>query len=335
MFRLSRAFRVRPTVRPCVKPALFKSEPFKPAKRFYPGGYRAEGGEDGLNFKWFLLVAVFGTAVFVKIAQRIKEQDNSPVSPKNKKSFTESEWAEQVKKMNEKRYVFNGEAQEFYLVPFGAKTQKKTTDLVNKLGGEDTVATINLNDLIKRQLEDPNSPYGVLLNDTLDKENNDSDGCFYTFTYRLAPGIFTQLVKNEITAVHKKNSKLTRFVVVNYPNTIEEAVKFEQKVGIVTKLVTEGNEPEHSNIVDYFSTVDKVISEDKVAKVEPLVITSQSQAATTGAATPATNDLSTPPPDNAPAIQKAQYRLRELHQPIRRYGETDQDVINRLGQLQK
>ncbi|VEU21484.1 DEKNAAC102687 [Brettanomyces naardenensis] len=285
--------------------------------------------------RWFVLVAIFGTAVFVKIAHRIRDDENN-TSFKNKTvSYSEEEWQDHVEEMRRKRFQFRS-GEEFYLFPFASNSKDKTKRLVTKLGGEETVGVIDLNDLIKEQLEDPSSRYGTLLSETLDKEDEGSNTCRYIFTYVLAPGVFTQLVKDRALKLREENPKITRFAILNYPNTIPEAVKFEQKVATVSKLVVAGKEPKENNIIDYFSTVDKVINIDKLPKMEPKVVDRseyvKSKPASKAALSPA---LEQPPADDAPMIKKAQYRLREIGEPIRRYGETDRDVIERLSKLTK
>ncbi|QPG73431.1 hypothetical protein FOA43_000741 [Brettanomyces nanus] len=303
-------------------------------RRMYSSGFK---NDDGMNNKffarWFIIVALFGTAVFVKIAHSIKEDKHNTTFKNKNKSYSPEEWQERIADIKKKRFSFTS-GEEFYLFPFPPNSSNSADQLVKKLGGQESVGVIDLNQLIKEQLEDPNSQFGRLLNDTLDKEDDKLDACHYKFTYVLAPGVFTQLVKDRALKLREENSKISRYVVLNYPNTIEEAVKFEQKVATVTKLLFSGKEPKDNNIVDYFSTVDKVQSVDKIPKMEPKLISRDIVPEKLEQISPA-DSLDEKPGENSSMIRRAQYKLRQMGEPIRRYGENDKDVIDRLSQLIK
>ncbi|GMG21481.1 unnamed protein product [Ambrosiozyma monospora] len=290
--------------------------------------------EDGPKARYFFLVGIVGTAIFALVVSKIDAQDPAKSLAKKKNSMSEEEWEQQLINLRRKTLAFKPSEAEFYLVPNGCNNDKKVKQLVEKLeaGEDNSVGTIDLNQLIDEQLtSEMGSKYGAVLKSTLDTTDLKSNGCHYKFSYKLAPGIFTKLVYNKVVSLRKEHPEYTRFVLLNYPNTIQEAVKFEQDVAVSKKLVLFGTEEKDNDIVEYFNTVDKCIKLEQlqVEKFERVV--ANTPVSTTGS----TSDKEQPPADDAPAIKKAQYKLRELGEPIRRYGETDQDVIDRLTEVLK
>ncbi|ODQ49152.1 hypothetical protein PICMEDRAFT_14628 [Pichia membranifaciens NRRL Y-2026] len=302
--------------------------------------------DDKIEFKWFLLVGVFGTMVYVTVMQRIKEQDHSKNIEKYKKTFTEEEWTKYINEIQKKRLTLEAK-EECYLIPYTFNSQsyaKAISSTVDNLGGAENVGVVDLNSLVTAQLNDPlgKAKYHILLAQSLEAEDANAPGFKYTFTYKLKPGIFTQIVNDEILRLKSENPSLGRFVILNYPPNIKEAVKFEQNVCNKDTLLVLDNKLADSDIVQYFETVDKVISYKDLTKKSPLFVDAKAAPAVIPESEPM-NESSVvlkvlpneKPTADAPAITKAQYKLRELQQPIREYGESDVDVINRLKKLQK
>ncbi|KAG7859353.1 hypothetical protein KL939_002253 [Ogataea angusta] len=225
--------------------------------------YALKETHDPPKVAYFLLVGVFGTLVFVYVANKVNDQDSSKSLAKRKNTFTEEEWEQQMNQIKRKQLSFDN-SNNFYLVPYGAHREQKVEQLVKALGPN--TATVDLNELIKRQMDDPSSQYGALLGKTLDTYDPQRNTCFYTFTYRLAAGVFTKLVRTEMQRLKAKDPQIENFVILNYPNTMPEAVKFEQDVAIVKNLVLLDEKESDENIVDYFRTVGKVVDLEKLGK---------------------------------------------------------------------
>jgi hypothetical protein len=320
-----------------------RASPVKIPVRYISKKNERKSSGDRIEFKWFLLVGVFGTMVYMTVMQRIKEQDHSKNLEKYKKTFTEEEWNSYINEIQKKHLTLeNGE--ECYLIPFtnsNSIDSKPIKSTIEKLGGSENVGVLDLNELIKNQLENKlgKSKYSILLNQTLESENDKLPGFKYSFTYRLKPGIFTQIVSDEISNLKSLNPTLGRFIVLNYPPTIKEAIKFEQNVCNKDILITLNDKSQNEDIIQYFETVDKVKSANSLTKLDPIIINTDKKATVPVKETESTVKLhvlsNNEPTDDAPAIEKAQYKLRQLKQPIREYGETDVDVINRLKNLQK
>lgn len=300
---------------------------------------------DKIDFKWFLLVGVFGTMVYITVMQRLQEQDHSKNMEKYKKTFTEAEWSNYVNDIQKKHYTLeNGE--ECYFFPFTNNNSKIITQTIDNLGGAENVGVMDLNELISKQINssDGKAKYHILLSQTLDSEDPQSPGFKFKFNYKLKPGIFTQIANDEIVRMKAENPSIGRFLLLNCPPNIKEAIKFEQNVTNKDTLLVLNDEFKDSDVIQYFDTVDKVIDISKMKKLEPLIIDSATQSemklqreAEKLSEPPAIlKTLPTEEPaSDSPAIIKAQYKLRQLNEPIRIYGESDVDVIKRLNALQK
>ncbi|CDK28207.1 unnamed protein product [Kuraishia capsulata CBS 1993] len=222
-------------------------------KRTYAG---FAANDKGPQFRHFLAVGLVGTMIFGLVVKRIDEQDSSSSLAKRKNSFSEEEWDAYLKTQQRTKMFEEGD---FYLVPQG-KNLKGVQDVIAKVSAEGSEpVVVDLNKLIKAQLEDPNSKYGTLLRQSFESEEPEAPGCEYKFNYTLAHGIFTQLVKRELET--KKDSKV--FVLLNYPNNIKEAIKFETDIATCTKLLVLDDDSK-DDVIDYFQTVDKVIKADQL-----------------------------------------------------------------------
>lgn len=287
--------------------------------------------DDRMQYKWFLLVAAFGTMVYVNVVGRIQDQDHSRNLERYKKNFTPQEWDDYISQIERKTMLLDS-GEECYMMPGGASAKTAAT-LISKLGEAEL---LDLNELVRYQLETPSAKYHHVLKDNLEREVKGS-GLHYAFTYKLRPGLFTQLVHDAIKAAKERDPSLGRFVVLNYPPTVKEAVKFEQNVTTNDFVVSEGNDD--SDIVQYFQTVDKVFVLNKMPTKETLRVDPKAKAKPSQVAEPKLSpaplrpSLDVPPPADASALHVAQYKLRQRGEPIRRYGESDADVVARLASL--
>ncbi|ODV83536.1 hypothetical protein CANARDRAFT_29974 [[Candida] arabinofermentans NRRL YB-2248] len=216
--------------------------------------------DEGPKVRYFLLVALIGTLIFGAVVKKVDAQDPAKSLGKKKNSFSEEEWEQQLQLIKRKKLLFDNSF-DFYLVPFGADANiNQLKEKVSTSNSNSNVGVIDLNKLIKDQLDDNNSRYGSILSQTLDQFNKDSKTCFYKFNYKLSNGLFTKLISDEINDLINEDPNLNKFILLNYPNTIPEAIKFEQDVAIAKNLVLINDKAEKNDIVDYFKTVNKVIN---------------------------------------------------------------------------
>lgn len=296
--------------------------------------------EDKVDFKWFLLVGVFGTMVYAAIMQRLREQDHSKNLEKYKKTFSEEEWAAYIHDTQKKHLTLENN-EECFLIPYTYKNKsdsKIVAQVVDKLGGAENVGVIDLNELVSKQLSDTSMKYNILFNQTFESVDEESPTLKYNFTYRLKAGIFTQIVNDEILKIREQKNHVGRFVVLNYPPTIKEAIKFEQNISSNDTLLISNENEKSFDIVEYFDAVDKAKFIKDLPKLNPLIIAvdiNNKPKSKPIPETPVLHSLPDQVDDSSSAIVKAQFKLRQLNQPIREYGESDVDVINRLKELSK
>lgn len=222
-------------------------------------GYAFSGRDEGPKFRNFLLVGLIGTGIFVLVVKRVDQEDPTKSLAKRKTSYSEEEWANiSVKR---KQLVFKPDEADIYLVPYGSNS-KIINNLKNKLEKKDQgeIKFIDLNNLIENQMSEAGTKYGQLLSETKENFDPNSKTCKYTFTYRLASGIFTKLISDELKAARSESPDIKQFVLLNYPNSIKEAVAFDRDVANTTNLVVTGDEKKDDSIVDYFNTVNKVVT---------------------------------------------------------------------------
>lgn len=185
-------------------------------------------------------------------------------APKN--SFTEREYEQYEKETGLKRRsklipFDKNEQYRFFAVPF-AHTKSSAVDAAKKLLGEDRqVKVIDPEELIAKEKEDEGR-YSFLL---LELE---SQG-------RLMPlGLLTALVKQEVKLFMNttKGQHDSNIILVNYPQSTDEAIKFENDVSDIHKCLVSPADNQANlrldlgdeglrkveHVIGYFDTVDKV-----------------------------------------------------------------------------
>lgn len=294
--------------------------------------------DDRMQYKWFILVAAFGTMVYVNVVNRIQDQDHSSNLEKYKKNFTPEEWEDYISQIERKSMLLDNNEQ-CYLIPFPNK--QSVSPIVKKLGGDDNVRVIDLNALVKHQLDTPSAKYHIVLKDNFESQSNKEDGFQFKFTYKLRPGLFTQLVNDSIKAAKDESPSIGRFLILNYPPTIKEAVKFEQNIS-TNDIIIKMDKSNNSDIIQYFETVDKTVLVSDLKQMNPFKV--QEKSSLKKQQKPPVLSTTTPkhicladivPDESSSAIHRAQYKLRLLGEPIRKYGESNDDIIKRLSSLNK
>lgn len=193
-------------------------------------------------------------------------------APKN--SFSEREFQQYEKETGLKRRhkLISHEKNDqylFYVVPFCHDVSAAEKELTKKLPQDKQVKIIEPRELIEKEIEDEKK-YGYLLQEL-------------KASGRPMPrGLLTALVKEEVELFMNttRGQHDTSIVILNYPQSTEEAIKFENEVSDVkTCLKLESDFAKHlalelaeddvrkvSNVFGYFDTVDKVTSVDSKTK---------------------------------------------------------------------
>ncbi|KAI0464859.1 Altered inheritance of mitochondria protein 36, mitochondrial [Komagataella kurtzmanii] len=218
--------------------------------------------DGGPKVRHFLFVGLVGTILFVLVVNKINEQDPKTSLAKKKNTYSEQEWESYVAGLKRKKQRFDSSSnKEFYAVPFANKNFKQIENLkrkVSKSSSQEDVGVVDINELIAKQINNSESAYGLLLKTTLVENDPSSQSCTYSFNWNLAKGIFSKLVCDELTIMINESPQLDRFLLLNFPNNLPEAIKFEQDVANITELIVFNEEQKEDVVVKYFDTVDKV-----------------------------------------------------------------------------
>ncbi|ODV98125.1 hypothetical protein PACTADRAFT_14598 [Pachysolen tannophilus NRRL Y-2460] len=236
--------------------------------RFYASSEFGGKKDGGFNIKNFLIVALVGTGIFGAVVQRVNSQDASKSMLKRKKSYSDEEWEQYMNNIKRKVLLFDPikdrEVSIFFVPEVDLQNKNdslKLNQLQEKLG--DSIV-VDLNDLIKDELLNHQDRYGSLLEANLENPKEDQNRN-YKFNYRLAKGVFSKMMRLKLEELKNSNSlKYKNYILINFPNNINEAIKFEQDVAISKKLILFHKPNQNNEIADYFKTVDKTVVLEKV-----------------------------------------------------------------------
>lgn len=213
--------------------------------------------DSGFNIMNFVVVALIGTGIFGVVVHRVDLQDSTKSMLKRKNTFTDQEWEQYMSSIKRKVLLFNPSVQ-VYCVP--SPDEKKVAQLKSKIPN---LKTVDLNDIIKDEIENHQERFGSLLSSHLVSSENG-----YQFNSRLASGIFTKLMRLRLEELKTPDAN-DKYLLLNYPNNLKELIKFESDVAVVKKLIL--FKQESNDISDYFDTVNKV---SKISKIDDATISS-------------------------------------------------------------
>lgn len=192
-----------------------------------------------------------------------------------KVSFTEREFQQYEKEtgLRRRHKLISHEQNDhyvFYAVPFAHDVTKAVQLLTEKLPAGKQVKVIEPKKLMEKEIEDEGK-YSYLLQEL-------------QATKRLLPrGLITALVKQEVQLFLNttKGQFDTNILLLNYPQSTEEAIKFENDVSDLKSCIvldddfqsslshdlSEDDVRKVNNVVGYFDTVDKVQKVDFKSQV--------------------------------------------------------------------
>ncbi|OVF06560.1 putative altered inheritance of mitochondria protein [Clavispora lusitaniae] len=263
-------FRLVAGKRPPVRTVLSRGIPCPYfAKAFYSTPQRKiRKPEEGPKIRYLVLVvfASFGLLHFVTTQVDKK-------APKN--SFTEREFEQYEREtgLRRRHKLINHEKNDqyaFYAVPYAHDVSKAVQLLTKMLPNEKQVKVIDPKQLIEKELEDEGK-YSYLLQDLL------------AYKKPLPRGLITALMKQEIELFLNttKGQFDTNILLMNYPQSTDEAIKFENDVSeLKTCIVLEDDFAKSlhddlsdddvrkvNNVVGYFDTVGKAEKVNSKVKV--------------------------------------------------------------------
>lgn len=210
------------------------------------------------RIRYLLGVVVLSFGLLHFVSQRVDKKQ--PKTSFNESEFDQYERETGLKRRHKLITSELGLKYSFYVVPFASSISDVAAAIEKNNSSGRPVKIINSEDLVKKEIEEEGR-YSYLLNEI--KRDGRS----------MPSGLFTALVKQEVNLfLNTTNGQYdTDIVLINYPQSTEEAIKFENDISDVTScIILKDNEAslasalseeelrKINNIYGYFSTVDKV-----------------------------------------------------------------------------
>lgn len=234
-------------------PSTFEASPF--GIRTQPFSTKRNNEPPKMRFLFYTFL--FASAVLYVAGTNLDKKKVSKTSF-TEKEFEEYENANGLKRRTKLISTEDVEKYKFYVVPYVHKNEF-ISKLATKLDKE--VKIIDPEELIKREREDDSRHYAYLLQDLAKADEP------------IPKGLVTALIKEDIKFYlnTRKGTFDTNFIIMNYPQTTDEAIKFENDISDILKCIVlhydmlnelrKNKGPEEArlidNVVGYFETVGK------------------------------------------------------------------------------
>lgn len=231
MLRLRSAARYR-VVRPSLK-FLFKSSAALNgvAIRNYASPSVGKKREEVPSFKKIFLVAILGTLVFVQAANSLEK--NKP-----KTSYSEEEFENVMSGLKRRVSLFPAGSLRVKLVP--------NDSILDKVrNGEEVV--IDPKKVVEFYRSQKDGTYEALLNELKSKNGPD-------YIEKLPRGMLVTLIGKYMKEKCQNNDEV---IISDFPHSIKDAIKFENDVCTVDKVVID-KANSNSDVCQYYATVQKV-----------------------------------------------------------------------------
>ena len=217
----------------CVRPAaLFPSLLSHPAFQRLYATEASRKDNSGPRFRTIFGLAIVGTLIFNEAAKSLDKN-----KPKN--TFTEDEYENVMQGLKRRVAMFpNG----FLDVKFSLSTD---TSKLGKNLGEPTVY-IDPKVVVEGYRHAEDDPYEPLLSEIYAKNGPD-------YLDKLPQGLLVNLLGRYMKDHCKEGD---RVVLLNFPHTIKDAIKFENEITGVSKLLVP-KESLESDVCKYYETVHK------------------------------------------------------------------------------
>ncbi|CUS22055.1 LAQU0S04e07140g1_1 [Lachancea quebecensis] len=182
------------------------------------------------SFTKIALVGVVGTIIF---AEAVKSLDKN--QPKN--SYSESEYAEVVKNMKRRKVMFPPGELKVQIAVQGVSP--------GNFHGHDKI--VDPFEVVETYRKIENDKYQPLLNDL---KNTYGD----QYIKNLPQGLLVMLIGRYLKDNCQKGDNV---LVVDFPLDMNDAIKFENEISVVDKVLFSSSEAD-TNLAKYYQTVNKV-----------------------------------------------------------------------------
>lgn len=189
--------------------------------------------EEAPGFKKIFLVAVVGTLVFVQAANSLEK--NKP-----KTSYSEEEFENVMNGLKRRVAMFPAGTFEVKFVPFASESN------LNSLQAGSS-AVVDPEKVVEHYRGQKDGTYEALLNELRSKHKS-------KYIDKLPNGMLAMLIGKYMKENCSPNDKV---VIINFPRTIKDAIKFENEVCTVSRVIIPKSEA-GSDISHYYETVNKV-----------------------------------------------------------------------------
>ncbi|GMM33382.1 Aim36 protein [Saccharomycopsis crataegensis] len=197
----------------------------------------SSSGERGPKFRYLIMIGVVSYGALLLAIDGVDKN-----RPKNK--FSEEEYDQLVQDglKRKQKAIADNERVNVFLLPRATEAQTSEEELT-KLGAD--VKAIKLDDLIQEEKKDKESRYGPLL---IECELYDT---------KVPVGTYSSMIGTKLQEL-KETSGTKNFVVIGFPGSISESIKFEDKIVTVKNLITFDDDSSKDDVVSYYNTVQKV-----------------------------------------------------------------------------
>ncbi|CAK7905647.1 hypothetical protein CAAN1_14S04324 [[Candida] anglica] len=216
--------------------------------------------DDGPKVRYLFYTFFLSTALLVLVSSRV-EKKTKPVTNFSEKDFEEREEISNLKRRHKIVPANERSKVKFYVLPY-----VHDDETVNKLATRDVFAgtvvkVLDPAELLEQERTDESRRYSFLLQDLAASGKP------------LPKGLITGVLKNRIEEYLKQeqeNLQPTTFLIKNYPQSTDEAIKFENDISDITRCISyhfdflnelpkrdEEFVRQVNNVIGYFDTVGK------------------------------------------------------------------------------
>lgn len=190
--------------------------------------------DEAPGFKKIFLIGIIGSLVFAQVARSLDK--NKP-----KTTYSEQEFDDVMSGLRRRIALFpEGQLDVQFSIPNEKKIPSKIIDHYD--------ICIDPLNVVEQYRNKPDNPYEALLNELYDKYGKEK------YFEKLPPGMLVMLIGRYMKEVCRPND---RVIITDFPNTIQDAIKFENEVSVISKILVP-NASTESDICKYYQTVNKV-----------------------------------------------------------------------------
>lgn len=201
------------------------------ARRMYAAGSKRD---EPPSFKTIALVGLIGTAIFVKAVENLDQN-----KPRN--SFSEYEFDNVMSGLRRRIALFKQDELKVSCIQRG--TPLKSVNI------PENAKVIKPLEVLQYFRNLPEDKYSALLNENFDIYGD-------SYIERLPEGLIVALMGKYMKEKCEKGDDV---YILDFPNSVSDAIKFENEVSVIDKVVSEKSNSD-SAVVKYYETVNKVES---------------------------------------------------------------------------